>query len=223
VRTVSCCTILYDLAAPAPNDAATGWLAGSRAAIGLAGSALLVAGLAFGLGHRARGRLGGKANARPAEPPVVFVLLGATTALWALCGALSLVDWSGPHVFGALGHRCPWCLFLPAHGGYGWWAFGVIALGVRESLGMLAAEAGARRAPALRPLVDRRLARSGLWLALLALALVGLVGGPVVAWRMTTGSDLLGRTPAGCNRSPGGLLVTARAGDGSTQWRRARS
>jgi hypothetical protein len=199
-RTVSCCTILYDLAAGRGSAEGAAWLTGPSAGAGTAASALIVALLAVALGRRAGRRLRASAAPAPAgalegalDRKLVFALLGAATLAWALLGAKALVDWTGPYVFGALGHRCPFCLFLPLHHGYGWWAWGAIALGARECVAMITTEAAARRAPSLRRLADRRIARSGPWLAAIALGLCALVVGPVIAWRLETGVDLLGR------------------------------
>jgi hypothetical protein len=200
-RTVSCCTILYDLAAPQAGDAGAAGLSGLGAAAGTAAGALAMVVLALAVSRRARGRRRGSAG-HAVDHPLLFVGLGAATAAWALSGSLAVVDWSGPHVFGALGHRCPWCLFLPIHGGYGWWAWGTIALGAHACVALLTAEAAARRAPSLRQLADRTLGRSGPWLALLAILLCGILVGPVAHWRSSRGADLLGQA----------------AGDSSTAW-----
>jgi hypothetical protein len=188
-RTVSCCSALYDTAAGPPGAASAPWLSGPTAALATAVAGLLVAMLGVRVGWRARPR---RDEIRSADHPALLLGFGAASLGWMVLGSLALVRWTAPYVFGAMAHHCPWCLFLPSHGGFGWWAWGALAFGGREAAVILTTAAAARSAPMLRPWADRWNARSAASLAVLTLLLLVLVVGPVLRWRWQTGAGLFG-------------------------------
>jgi hypothetical protein len=189
-RTVSCCTVLYDLVAVRPSATSRPWLSGPNAALGTVMAGLLVATLALRAGWRAHRRRIGVAI--PTERSAVLLGFGAASLAWMVLASSALVDWTGPYVLGAIGHRCPWCLFLPIHGGYGWWAWGVLLLGGREATALITTEAAARAEPELRRVADRWNVRSSGWLVALTLLLLVLLVAPVLHWRWQTGADVFG-------------------------------
>ena len=179
-RPVSCCALLYDLAAGRPSGGSAPWLSGPTAALATAVAGLLVAVLGLRVGWRPRRRADGAPVASRSSHPVLLLVFGGASLAWMVLGSVALVGWTAPYVFGAMAHHCPWCLFLPGHGGFGWWAWGALALAAREAVAMITSEAAARSEPTLRPWADRWNRRSAVALAALTLLLLGLMVGPVL-------------------------------------------
>lgn len=167
-KPVSCCAAVYDLGTRASG-------AGSKAALAGWGHASVLA--VLGLLIVASAMI-----AQKHQPAWRHALTAAIAAAFVTLGAWVVVDFTAPVVYGTLGHRCPLCLFLPAHGGFGYLAFGALAWVTFEAASALAVVMVSRAASETREQATKR-ARAG-WVRAAIAAAVLLVAAmaPQVVW-----------------------------------------
>jgi len=167
---VSCCAAVIDLArAIAPQTALR--LAGPWHAVVLAASG---AGLAAWALRGLRSRRAAAA------------LLGSTVA-WVLLAEWVLLDVFAPYHYGLVGHRCPFCLFLPAQGFAGYVVHGALLVAILEAGALAVATACRSQLPAAshrRTVLAGRILTGALAIHFIASLL------PLVVFRWRTGAFL---------------------------------
>ncbi len=131
---VSCCATVYRLVEGSSVQQALPRI-GTAGVVSTVAGAMLIATMALVL----------RARSKPLGPWIA-ASLGVAVAAWSAVGVWTLVDEGAPYIYGVMGHRCPFCLMLPAHAGVGYVVYGAVAVAMAD---------------ALRLLVDARLGDSG--------------------------------------------------------------
>jgi hypothetical protein len=119
--------------------------------------------------------------------PGLAAILVIVTAVWLFLAVWTLVDVAAPYHYGALGHRCPLCLFLPQHGAIGYLLYGSLAVVLVDAVGSVVAIMASRTHEGIRSEASRRIRRGAFRVGLAVV--VFLLGGfgPVVVWRLRHG------------------------------------
>ena len=173
-RAVSCCAAVYDLAAVSGRGGSGAHVAGPVHA-----SLLVAIGIAFLFWRRL-------ASQRVKAGAMVWVG-GAVAAAFVLLGGWVLVDWTGPVLYGTLGHRCPMCMFLPRHGAVGYAAFGLLALVAVEASSAVAVVLVSRSAPDTVQNAAERARKAWRRSAIAAVCFLALATLPPIVWWMHFG------------------------------------
>jgi hypothetical protein len=170
---VDCCAVVYD-SLRTQKEAFTppcGW---QPWAFG-AGSGVL---LACGFWVR---------SAAPGRQVRAAAALCASLAVWLPVAALALVDCFAAYIYEVLQHRCPWCLFLPEHGGVGYLLLAALAAAALEGpVAFASAKAGVSRPPLAAEAGRRcRAAATRVLVAVSVFAFLAVL--PAVLWRLRFG------------------------------------
>jgi hypothetical protein len=170
---VDCCAVVYDRLRPEPAEFVPSgmWRPWTYAASSLV---LLVCGLWAGAAGSSRRVLAAAA-------------LCTALAVWVPAAALSLVDCFAAYHYEVLQHRCPWCLFLPAHRMVGYLLFAaLLAAGLEGPVALASAKAGASR-PQLLAAAQRRCRTAAMRVLLAGLFFSCLAVFPAILWRLRYG------------------------------------
>lgn len=170
---VSCCAAVYDQVLDGPStSAAWRWLTPLFVHAGWAGGATLLA-LAL---LRIRIPQSGSG-----------ALLTGIAFFWSVAATVAVKQVWSAYYYQVLSHPCPWCLFLPDHGGAGFFIFGCMAVALAESIALGLADRTRRRFPLLAEPALRRIRVAAWRIALALLGFTLLTTGPAIAWRLHTG------------------------------------
>ena len=181
---VDCCAALYEQRGPIPFrdqltsvvDPVQGWTAGQAisgpfgidgALFAVVAGLLVTAGLWLGRGPRR---------------PLILVVFAVLTGGWILLATDVLVHHLVAYHYEVLAHHCPWCLFLPEHGGVGFLLFGTLAVAGFETMAALATVLAARFAPAIAMAAHRRSRRAAVVIAGAVATFSVVAAGPAVLW-----------------------------------------
>lgn len=180
-KAVDCCAVVYAAATrhapPVPLDTGPGghqWIA-----VCLAGAALIAA---AGLVRWKHPTWGG---------PWVAILLGCFTMGWVWAAVQALRFGFGPYIYEVLQHPCPWCLFLPEHGGVGVVLFGALAVVCLEQTAAGVSAVIARSQPDLRDAAMARLRTTQWRTAAAVIVFCTVSAAPVIRWRIHFGGWML--------------------------------
>jgi hypothetical protein len=113
--------------------------------------------------------------------------MAAAAFLWVPVAAIALVRVLAAYHYGVLHHHCPWCLFLPVHGGVGYPLFGALMVAAFEGAAAWGAAAIAARYPVVEPAGAARVRRSGRRVVAAVLLFFLLSAGPALLWRLRFG------------------------------------
>lgn len=172
---VSCCAVTYDLPAVIGVAEARPRIAGTTALAATLASATAQAALALWLRRRF-----GEGRAGPTA-------LGALVSLWAPLAVWVLVDVAAPYIYGAPGHRCPLCLFLPRYFGIGYAVYGAILAVVLAALTVVVASVAPGRHVAVRLAASRLGMRACVVVAGGTLAYLVMTFAPAIRWQLQFG------------------------------------
>ncbi len=106
---------------------------------------------------------------------------------WALLAGWVLLDWLSPYAYGVLGHRCPYCLFVPRHGARGYVLYGALLVTVFEALAAKVAHRVGAVSDDIRPWAWLQVRRSALRISVAASVFLIVAYGPALAWRFRYG------------------------------------
>ncbi len=174
---VSCCAAVYDLAAVGAPEGSGPAVAGTPHAIAAAAGLVALLAGAMLLRRQARRILSGGAS-------VAFAMVAAS---WVAVASWVLVDVAGPYLYGALGHRCPLCFFLPHHRAVGYGLYGALMMVMAGSLTVATAGLAGSRFPPVEPRARQMTRRATLWVIGAAITFALLSAGPAVWWRARFG------------------------------------
>lgn len=108
-----------------------------------------------------------------------WVLLGLA---WPPVAQEVLVGRLAAYHYEVLAHHCPWCLFLPEHGGVGYPLFGALAWVMVEATAAATAGLAARSQPQVAGLARARVRSAGQRMLGATVLFLGVALGPAVLW-----------------------------------------
>ena len=170
---VDCCAAMYAEAAAASGDAAEAIPTPHLDVVLLIFGALVLVGSGWAVFRRSR-----RDDAAVGLMPSIALLILAVGWTW-LAGEVLIERWAAYH-YEVLQHRCPWCLFLPDHGGVGYAIFGALAVVVLESVAGVSATVAMRSG--LRQAGRARLRTAVTAIGLAVVVFIAVCGGPAIGW-----------------------------------------